>query len=122
MAYTVDLGSDTFYSTKFDLDLTLRTSVEILVPAGATGLRSVENFNNALYSGTIWVDQLPELRLNIHVSTESDLGRSLSVFTSQMGDALCSSQALQCVSPSGRHHNQRIYRREHPIPRRLGHR
>ena len=94
MAYTVDLGSDTFYSTKFDLDLTLHTSVEILVPAGATGLRSVENFNNALYSGTIWVDQLPELRLNIHVSTESDLGRSLSVFTSQMGDALCSSQVF----------------------------
>ncbi|KAE8411860.1 hypothetical protein BDV36DRAFT_301437 [Aspergillus pseudocaelatus] len=92
MAYTVDLGSDTFYSTKLDLDLTLHTSVEILGPAGATGLRSAENLNNALYSGTIWVDQLPELRLNIHVSTESDFSRSLSVFTSQMGDALCNSQ------------------------------
>ncbi|KAB8246898.1 hypothetical protein BDV35DRAFT_392579 [Aspergillus flavus] len=92
MAYTVDLESNTFNSPKLDLYLTLRASVEILIPVGATGLRSVENLKNALYSGAIWVDQLPELRLNIHVSAESDLGLPLTILTSQMGDALCNSQ------------------------------
>ncbi|PIG88309.1 hypothetical protein AARAC_001365 [Aspergillus arachidicola] len=92
MAYTVDLESNTFSSTKLDLDITLRTSVEILIPVGATGLRYVENLKNALYSGIIWVDQLPELRLNIHVSAESDLSHPLTILTSQMGDALCNSQ------------------------------
>ncbi|OOO14411.1 hypothetical protein OAory_01030060 [Aspergillus oryzae] len=92
MAYTVDLESNTFNSPKLDLYLTLRASVEILIPVGATGLRSVENLKNALNSGAIWVDQLPELRLNIHVSAESDLGLPLTILTSQMGDALCNSQ------------------------------
>ncbi|OGM44399.1 hypothetical protein ABOM_006828 [Aspergillus bombycis] len=92
MAYTVDLGSDIFYSTKCDLYLTLHTSVEMLIPAGATRLQSVETLKNVLYSGTIWVDQAPELRLNIHVSAESGLSRPLSILTSQIGDALCNSQ------------------------------
>ncbi|KAE8373437.1 hypothetical protein BDV26DRAFT_301110 [Aspergillus bertholletiae] len=117
MAYTVDLGSDTFYSTKLDLDLTLYTSVEILVPANATGVRSAEGLKNTLYSGTIWVDQLPQLRLNVYVSAESTLNHPLTILASQMGDALCNSQAIQCVPTSGRHCNQGIHRREHSIPR-----
>ena len=95
MAYTVDMGSDIFYSTKCDLYLALQASVDMLVPAGVTGLQSVETLKNVLYSGTIWVDQLPELRLNVHVSAEFNLGRPLSILTSQIGDALCNSQ----VSP-----------------------
>jgi hypothetical protein len=92
MACTIDLGSDICYSPNLDLNLTLRASVEILFPTRAISSRLVEDLKNALYSGNIWVEQVPELRLHFHVNSGSDLDRPLTIFASQLGDIICTSK------------------------------
>ncbi|KAF5856290.1 hypothetical protein ETB97_007618 [Aspergillus alliaceus] len=92
MACTVDLGSNTFYSTNFDLDLSLHASAEMLFPERATPLSSVESLKEAFDSGRIWVEQVPELKLHVQVSAGSGLSYPLSIFASQIGDTVCNSK------------------------------
>ncbi|KAF7589150.1 hypothetical protein BBP40_004720 [Aspergillus hancockii] len=92
MACMIDLGSGIFFAPHLNLHLALRASVEMLFPARAMSLKSVEDLKDVLYSGIIWVDQVPELKLHVHINAGPDLERSLSIFTSQIGDIICTSK------------------------------
>lgn len=92
MASTFDLGTSVLCSPEPNLKLTQHATALVIPPSGTTGPDEIEVFESLLQAGEIWLDQAPELKLQILVSVGSHLTSPASSFFSRIGEILCHSK------------------------------
>lgn len=92
MALTIDLGKSVFCSLGSNLNLTQHATALIIPPAGTSIPKKTQSLEELLETGEVWLDQVPEIKLQIRIVVGPDLVGPASTFFSQIGESLCHSK------------------------------
>lgn len=95
MALTIDLGRSIFCSSGFDLNLTQNATALIIPPTGTSIPKKTQSLEELLEAGEVWLDQAPEIKLQIRIVVGPGLVGPASTFFSQIGEILCHSKVSQ---------------------------
>lgn len=92
MALEIDLGTTTLNSLRSNLKLTQCATALILPPNDVSDPIDTTELMERFETGELWVDQAPELKVNICIDVGPDLARPASTFVSQIGEIFCHSK------------------------------